>query len=232
MSPSRRKYEMRERAKAYQATRQRILQATFELHRAKGVAATTYADVAARAGLAPATVIRHFPTMGALVSTCGAHVWQWLALPDPKQVFAGVGDPAERLRRLVHEVCGIYTRGEGPIQGTRNDRNQVPQLEQFLRQLDTALEQLVREALAPSHPSERVLQLILTVLDYGVWRSLRQRGLDEAAELVALLEFVVQPQSARSEGTSSQPSQSQDPDGSGASHGARLKRRPQPSRDA
>ena len=193
MSPSRRKYEMRERAKAYQATRQRILQATFELHRAKGVAATTFADVAARAGLAPATVIRHFPTMGELVGACGAHVWQWLALPDPTQVFAGVGEPAERLRRLVQEVCGVYARGEGPIQGTRNDRDAVPQLDQFLRQLDTALEQLVREALTPYEPSERVTQLALTVLDYGVWRSLRQRGLDEEAELLALLEFVVQP---------------------------------------
>ena len=193
MSPSRRKYQMRERAKAYQATRQRILQATFELHRAKGVAATTYADIAAQAGLAPATVIRHFPTMGELVSTCGAHVWQWLALPDPKQVFSDIQEPTERLRRLVQEVCGIYARGEEPIQGTRNDRNAVPQLDQFLRELDTALEQLVHEALAPYDPSQRVTQLALTVLDYGVWRSLRQRGLDEAAELVSLLECVVQP---------------------------------------
>jgi AcrR family transcriptional regulator len=193
MGQGRRKYEMRERAKAYQATRQRILEATFELHRAKGVAATTFTDVAAQAGLAPATVIRHFPTMGELVSTCGTHVWQWLALPDPKQVFAGVQEPAERLRRLVHEVCGIYARGEHPIQGARNDRDAVPQLDQFLGQLDTALEQLVHEALAPYEPSARVTQLALTVLDYGVWRSLRQRGLDEVAELETLLKFVVEP---------------------------------------
>jgi AcrR family transcriptional regulator len=193
MSAGRRKYQMRERAKAYQATRQRILQATFELHRAKGVAATTFADIAACAELAPATVIRHFPTMGDLVSACGAHVWQRLALSNPKQVFGGVEAPAERLRRLVLEVCGIYARGEAPIQGARNDRDAVPQLDLFLRHLDTALEQLVHEALAPYDPSERVTQLVLTVLDYGVWRSLRQRGLDEVGELVTLLEFVVQP---------------------------------------
>lgn len=193
MSQGRRKYEMRERAKAYQATRQRILQATFELHRAKGVAATTFSDIAAQAGLAPATVIRHFPTMGDLVGVCGAHVWQWLAPPDPKQVFGDIQEPTERLRRLVQEVCGIYARGEEPIQGAHNDRNAVPQLDQFLRQLDKALEHLVHEALDPYHPSERVTQLALTVLDYVVWRSLRQRGLDEAAELVSLLECVVQP---------------------------------------
>lgn len=183
---------MRERAKAFEATRQRIMQATFELHRAKGVAATTFSDIAANAGLAPATVTRHFPTMGDLVSACGAHVWQWLALPDPKEVFRDVDAPAERLRRLVQEICGVYTRGEGPIQGARNDRNAVPQLDLFLRQLDTGLEQLVHEALRPYDPSERVTQLALTVLDYGVWRTLRDRGLDEVAELETLLEFVVE----------------------------------------
>lgn len=193
MSPARRKYQMRERAKSYQATRERILQATFQMHRTKGVAATTFADIAAVAGLAPATVIRHFPTMGDLVDTCGAHVWQWLAMPDAKQAFAGIQEPAERLRRLVEEVCGIYARGEGPIQGARNDRDAVPELDRFLGQFDTALEQLVDEALAPYDPSERVTQLALTVLDYGVWRNLRQRGLDEAAELFTLLELIIHP---------------------------------------
>jgi hypothetical protein len=91
------------------------------------------------------------------------------------------------------KVCGVYARGEAPIQGARNDRDALPQLNQFPRDLDMALEQLVAEALAPYHPSQRVTQLALTVLDYGVWRWLRQRGPDEAAELVALLEFVVQP---------------------------------------
>jgi AcrR family transcriptional regulator len=184
---------MRERATAYQATRQRIMQATFQLHHAKGVAATTFSDIAARAGLAPATVIRHFPTMGELVSACGEHVWQWLELPDPNQVFGGIDAPAERLRRLVQEVCGIYARGEGPIQGARDDRHAVPQLDQFLRHLEVALEHLVYEALRPYDPSQRVSHLVLTVIDYGVWRSLRQRGLDEAAELLTLLEFILQP---------------------------------------
>ena len=182
---------MRERAKAYQATRDRIMQATFDVHGVKGVAATTFSDIAARAGLAPATVIRHFPTMGELVSACGAHIWQSLALPDPRDVFHDVDAPAERIGCLVREVCGIYARGEEPIEGARSDRNAVPVLDTFLRRFETVLEQLVHEALAPSRPSDRVTQLCLTVLDFGVWRSLRQRGLDEVSELVTLLEFIV-----------------------------------------
>lgn len=182
---------MRERATAYQATRERIMHATFEMHRAKGVAATTFTDIAARAGVAPATVTRHFPTMGDLVTACGHEVWQWLELPDPKQVFRGVDSPAERVRRLVLEVCGIYARGEEPIAGARSDRNTVPQLDLFLRRLGTVLEQLVQEALSPYEPSVRVSQLALTVIDYGVWRSLRDRDLDEVGELMFLLDCVV-----------------------------------------
>jgi AcrR family transcriptional regulator len=203
MTTNHRRYEMRQRAKAYQATRQRIMQATFELHGVKGVAATTFSDIAARAGLAPATVIRHFPTMGDLVGACGAHVWEWIALPDPKEVFHGDDAPTERIGCLVREVCGIYARGEQPIEGARNDRHAVPQLDLFLRRLGTAIEQLVHEALAPYRPPDRVTQLCLTVLDYGVWRSLRQRGLDEVAELMTLLEFVVQPSRRDPEGRSS-----------------------------
>jgi AcrR family transcriptional regulator len=182
---------MRERARAYQATRERIMQATFEMHRAKGVAATTISDVAARAGVAPATVLRHFPTMGNLITACGAHVWQWLELPDPKAVFRDAGTPSDRLRRLAGEVCGIYTRGEEPIDGGRRDRAAVPELDLFLRRLDGALEELVREGLGPLHPPEPSVRLALAVLDYGVWQSLRRRGVEQVTALSCLLQCVL-----------------------------------------
>jgi hypothetical protein len=83
-----------------------------------------------------------------------------------------------------------------------------------------ALEQLVAEALAPHHPSQRVTQLALTVLDYGVWRWLRQRGLDEAAELVAPAGVRRPAQRTRPQARSSQRLPSQDLGGSRASAAA------------
>lgn len=163
------------------------MDATFDMHRAKGVAATTFSDVAARAGVSPATVLRHFPTMGDLVTACGAHVWEWLEMPDPEVVFQGAARPPVRLRRLVDEVCGIYERGEGPLAGARRDRTAMPPLDAFLRKLDVDLEALVRAALAPASTDQRTVQLALALLDFGVWQSLRQRGLDERGELVGLL---------------------------------------------
>lgn len=62
----------------------KTMQATFEMHRTKGMVATTLSGVATRAGVAPATVLRHFPTMTDLITACGAHVWQSLELPRPK----------------------------------------------------------------------------------------------------------------------------------------------------
>jgi AcrR family transcriptional regulator len=182
---------MRDRARAYEATRGRIMQATFEMHRTKGVAATTLSDVAARAGVAPATVLRHFPTMGDLITACGTHVWTWLEVPRPEDVFQDSDTPSNRLRRLVQEVCGIYTRGEEPIDGGRRDRRAVPELDLFLRRLDGVLVQLVREGLAPLRPEEPTIQLALAVLDYGVWQALRRRGLDEVSALIGLLECVL-----------------------------------------
>jgi AcrR family transcriptional regulator len=187
----RRKYEMRDRARAYDVTRRRIIEATFEMHGVKGVAATTFSDVAARAGVAPATVTRHFPAMGDLVRACGGHVWEWLAVPDPDAAFDGVDGRADRVRRLVQEVSGVYARGEAPLAGARRDRGAVPELDAFLGRLDAELDRLVRLALAPLHPRERHVRLALALLDFGVWESLRRRGLDAPAEMEALLGTVL-----------------------------------------
>lgn len=189
MSP--RRYEMRRRALSYQETRRRIMDATFDMHRAKGVAATTFSDVAAGAGVSAATVLRHFPTMGDLVAACGVHVWEWLEVPEPDGIFHGVEGVRARARRLVEEICGIYERGEAPLAGARRDRTAVPQLDGFLRRLDADLEGLVRAALAPQHPDDRTVRLTLALLDFGVWQSLRERGLDERSELTAVLRCVL-----------------------------------------
>ena len=69
-----RKYLMRKRAEGQDATRERIVEATAALHSEQGVAATSYLQIAERAGVGAATVYRHFPTLGSLVMACGALV--------------------------------------------------------------------------------------------------------------------------------------------------------------
>jgi len=74
-----RKYQLRKRAEDLDATRERIVDATAALHYEQGVAATSYIQIAERAGVGAATVYRHFPTLGSLVSN--ALVEQETAFP-------------------------------------------------------------------------------------------------------------------------------------------------------
>ena len=106
-----RKYRLRKRAEGLDATRERIVEATAALHYEQGVAATSYVQIAERAGVGPATVYRHFPTLGSLVSACGANVQDAMQPPLPENapaVFAGLrhtaaapGTPRCRARRVL-----------------------------------------------------------------------------------------------------------------------------------
>ena len=109
-----REYRMRKRAEGLDATRERIVEATAALHYEQGVAATSYVQIAERAGVGPATVYRHFPTLGSLVEACGATVWGAIQPPLPENaaaVFAGLNSRQQRLERLVAELDAFYDRG-------------------------------------------------------------------------------------------------------------------------
>src|SRR6185436_12500648 len=97
MSTQKRRYELKARAASQEATRERIAAAAAALHEEIGVAQTTVADIARRAGVQRLTVYNHFPDLDALLPACSAH---WLAehpQPDLGSAFA-LEDPAERLR--------------------------------------------------------------------------------------------------------------------------------------
>src|SRR5919201_215451 len=96
MSTQKRKYELKSRAESQQATRDRIAAAAAALHEEVGIAKTTVADIARRAGVQRLTVYNHFPDLAALLPACSAH---WLAEhppPDMESVSA-LEDPAQRL---------------------------------------------------------------------------------------------------------------------------------------
>ena len=100
-----REYRMRKRAEGFDATRERIVEAAAALHYRQGVAATSYVQIAEQAGVGPATVYRHFPTLGSLVSACGANVWDAIRPPVPENapaVFAG-------LAARVQDVADTYS---------------------------------------------------------------------------------------------------------------------------
>ena len=194
---NRRPYRMKERAKTQDETRERIVAATMLLHDEQGVAATSFVDVAKRAGIGAATVYRHFPTLGSLVAACGAHVWQQMAPPIPERapaIFDGLDRLEDRLQRLVDELDGFYRRGALRLSKASADRHLVPELDQFLRAVEAGVAALVREALKDEDTSDTALQLALALTDFPVWGSMQRIECDdlERRRLVArLLQYAI-----------------------------------------
>jgi AcrR family transcriptional regulator len=171
-----RKYQLRKRAEDQDATRERIVEATAALHYEQGVAATSYIQIAERAGVGPATVYRHFPTLGSLVSACGALVSEQMRPPLPENaqaVFAGLSTRQQRLERLVSELDAFYERGAVWLGIAARDRDSVPELDGFLRHVDAGVEALVREA-SGAGSSEAEIRLMTALADVSVWRSLKR----------------------------------------------------------
>jgi AcrR family transcriptional regulator len=74
-----RKYNMGARAAAVDQTRQRIVDATVEAHRELGIRATSWDEIARRAGVGVGTVYRHFRSLDELLPACGEIVEQIMA---------------------------------------------------------------------------------------------------------------------------------------------------------
>ena len=183
-----RSYRMKKRAEIRDQTRERILQATMQLHDEQGVAPTTFSEVAERAGVGVATVFRHFPKLGDLVRACGGHVWQEMRPPVPDAapaVFAGLETTEARMERLIEEIDAFYERGALRLALASRDRELVPELDQFLGAVEAGVEAMVREALKEARLSPRALEVARALMSFPVWAALNRLGLP-AAERVRL----------------------------------------------
>ncbi len=178
----RRSYRMKDRAKAQAETRDRIVRATMLTHDEKGVAATSFVDVAKRAGIGAATVYRHFPTLGSLIRACGAHVWQEMDPPVPEratETFAGIDKLEDRLQYLVDELDRFYRRGALRLTAAYADRHLVPELDEFLRAMEAGVAALVREAVRDESLPAAVLQLLIVLTGFSMWTAMQGVGDDD-----------------------------------------------------
>jgi AcrR family transcriptional regulator len=181
-----RSYRMKKRAEARDQTRERIIHATMQLHDEKGIAPTTFSEVAERAGVGVATVFRHFPKLGDLVRACGAHVWQEMRPPVPDgaaAVFAGLDTTPERMRRLVEEIDAFYARGALRLALAARDRDLLPELDQFLSAVEAGIDAMVREALKEAKLSPRAIEVALALMSFPVWAALDRLGLTAAERI-------------------------------------------------
>src|SRR4051794_4660146 len=126
-----RKYELKARAESQRETRDRIARAAAELHEEKGVAHTTVAEIARRAGVTRLTVYNHFADLSELIPACSAHYMALHPPPDLTGAFA-LEDPRERVRSVLARLYGWYREIEPMFGKLLSDRASVPELDQFL----------------------------------------------------------------------------------------------------
>ncbi len=180
---------MTRRASAVAHTRRRIIDATRELHTTQGIAATSWDDIAARAGVGVGTVYRHFRSLDELIPACGEISMQVVALPGPHDVrslFDGVDSPAERIERLVRAVFAIYERGAPELRAIRNERDVHPSVADAADEIEASLAAFVDAAAEPSEATPADRAVVRAMIDLGTWQALRDQGLGPAEAVDAV----------------------------------------------
>jgi AcrR family transcriptional regulator len=197
MSP--RKYDMTRRASAVAQTRRTIIDATRRLHAEQGIAATSWDDIAARAGVGVGTVYRHFPSLDELIPACGEITMQIVALPEPKRaasLFDGLDAPAERIERLVREVFAVYERGAPELRAIRDEPHVHPRVAEDRDAIEASLSALVDAAVGRADRA-----VARAMVDLGTWQALRDQGLGPADAVDAVSRMlaarIADPPSAR-----------------------------------
>ncbi len=187
-----RAYRMTSRAETTERTRASIIRAARELHAERGLAATSWEDIARGAEVSTATVYRHFPSLAQLVPACARTVFDIIQPPTLEQAAGTFGElhrADQRFEQLVRYSCHCYLAGSGWLHAAHRERDFVPELDEALRVIEDSLDTLVTAAAGrgldgPDH------RLLFVLCDFPVWWSLVDRGItpdDAEAMLVRLV---------------------------------------------
>jgi len=186
--PSRR-YELKKRADALEETRRRIIEATVELHRTVGPAATRITDIAKRAGVQRVTVYNHFPDERSLLTSCSAHWRELHPSPDPG-AWREIDDTGQRLRLGLRELYCWYRETEPMTANVLRDAEIIPALGQLVQNslgsyLSAVQTILTERPKFRGRRRERVEAAARVAIDFHTWRALAKLGDKSAAELAA-----------------------------------------------
>jgi AcrR family transcriptional regulator len=189
-----RKYELKQRAESLAATRERIVEATVELHDSLGPARTTISAIAERAGVQRLTVYRHFPDERSLFEACSGHWTSQNPKPDPS-IWAAIEDPEERLHVALLEIYSFFRATQGMTRNILRDMPELPVLQEVAAPLFEYW-QTVRDVLDRGWEVRgRQRALLRAVIGHAIafdtWRSLTEHeGLDDVVAAGAMVRLV------------------------------------------
>jgi AcrR family transcriptional regulator len=188
---TKRRYEMKERARQRDETRQRIVDALIELHETVGAANTTVREVARRAGVGRMTVYNHFPTEADMVEACTSH-WITLHPPPDAESWGKVEDPDDRLLLALTELYAYYRATQAMWSTAYRDEKVVEPLARVMEAtwfafLERAVGLLAAGRGLRGRHRTRALAALRLAVDFPTWQTLTTAGAGDrdAAELAA-----------------------------------------------
>jgi AcrR family transcriptional regulator len=136
-----RAYTLKRRAEHQEQTRQRIVDATIELHQSIGAAQTTISEIAKRAGVGRVTVYRHFPDEESLFHACSGHYFSQHPFPDIAR-WRQIPDPVERLTTGLRESYSWHDENAQMISMALAEARDLPIMTPYHAYWDNAAETL------------------------------------------------------------------------------------------
>jgi AcrR family transcriptional regulator len=187
-----RPYRKKTRALTEAETRQRIVEATVELHQTLGPAKATIKAIAERAGVQRATVYNHFPDLEALFEACNAHYYGRHPMPDPAS-WVGIASPSERFRVAVRELYRWYEETEAMLSAGIRDIDAVPPAarEAFIGYFRHVAGSLMTGRRERGRARVRTAAAVGHAISFVTWRSLVREGSLTSEEAADLMEAVL-----------------------------------------
>ncbi len=185
---TKRQYRLKKRAESQAETRQRIVDATIELHQTKGPTATSMADVAKQAGVGKVTVYRHFPDEPTLSRACSGQYFERHPPPDPG-AWMSVADPLERLRHGLNVAYAYHAETQQMMTRILADARDHPVMQPY-HALWQAAAGIILEAWLPRDDETALRAGLVLALSFDTWRTLvQEQGLaqDEAGAVMERL---------------------------------------------
>ncbi|MEO8329446.1 MAG: TetR/AcrR family transcriptional regulator [Candidatus Nanopelagicales bacterium] len=185
-----RAYRMDGRAKRVDATRQRIVEATVELHGSVGPAQTSIVGIAERAGVTRLTVYRHFPDEDSLYAACSAHWLSQQRVPRP-DAWLEITDPNDRLKVGLADLYRFYRQGESMLVRLMADKASLPDAVRVGLDAREARFQDVLLGAFPRRSQTRELRAVVGhAVSFWTWRSLCiNQGLSNRSAVAAMTKF-------------------------------------------
>ena len=185
-----RTYTLKRRAEQQAETRQRIVEATVELHSSVGPAHTTISMIAERAGVQRHTVYAHFPDERSLFAACSGHVSQRDPVPEAGP-WRTIEQPSDRLGTGLTAIYGWYQRNAAVIGCVLRDAEHHALTRETAAVSFGPFVATWREVLGETLSASQQAMLALA-LSFFTWRTLtHDGGLGEAAAVTTMVRSIL-----------------------------------------